>query len=516
MSDKIFLGTDDGSTKAAIDKAAETAQLGDRHVGQTIGGGITPPYPPAKLASFQELNTTHQVAVGKKASREVGFGFELVPHPRTDGDPSEEQKAIAEDFWYGRSTKWKIGPRGTASASPTEVFELARQDWHGIGWLSIELIYSADDRLRGLSHVPADEVRVRKADTSSEQVTRGHGYVQENDGDTVYYGEAGDRAPGEDEEPTYVDQEDGRVYSDLSEVSDPANELLFIPNPSPLAKYYGVPDWVAAIQTMVADQEAQRFNREFFEWDTMGQYFVIVENGKLTEEARDSVREMIRGLREQEGRRVAILEAEELVEDKIGEDLPDAKVRIEQIQQHSDNDMAFADFREMNEHEIAKAHEVPPQLLGRMESANRSNSQEAIRDFTKSYIEPKQERFAGRLYRIIHQQILGVEDWMLSFKTRGAENEKEQAEIASMLIKNAGPALTVNEVREMANQEPIDGAVGEMLMSELGGGGGGTAAGGGDIGQAIEQVLDDKMKDIRETVRSDATTMQRLGAQADD
>jgi len=54
-------------------------------------------------------------------------------------------------------------PAGDGLGSPTEVFELARRDWHGIGWAAIELIYGDDDTLRGLAHVPATEVRVRRA-----------------------------------------------------------------------------------------------------------------------------------------------------------------------------------------------------------------------------------------------------------------------------------------------------------------------------------------------------------------
>jgi capsid portal protein len=520
---EVFIGDDgagSGTHKAAMQKAAETTQLADRHAGTTIGDGIEPPYPPHRLAALQELNGTHQVAVGKKAKREVGFGFEIVPHERAD-DPADAERDEAEAFWFGRESVWKIGPRGTMAASPTEVFELARQDWHGIGWLCIECIYGADDSLQGLAHVPADEVRVRKADTAGGQVRAGHGYVQKNDGETVYYGEAGDRSSGENESATYVDQQNGTTHDSLDDVADPANELIFIPNPSPLSKYYGIPDWVAAIQTMVADQEAKRFNREFFEWDAMGQYFVIVENGKLDDDSREVVTEMIQGMREREGRRVATLESEELVEDKMGDAAPNVNIRVEQIQQHSDEDMAFSEFRMLNEKEVAKVHELPPQLIGRLESSNRGNAKEMVRDFVESYIKPNQQTFAGRLYRIIHQQLLGIDDWTLSFHTHGAEDEKRQAEIAATKIKQAGSALAVNEVREMVGEEPLEGPVGEMLLSELGGGAGagGGSGGGGSIQQAIEQAVDERVADRlddRETQQLiDAGAAARADAEAD-
>ena len=431
----------------SLEKAAETTQLDDRHVGHTIGGGIKPPYTPDRLAALQELNGTHAISIGKKASREVGFGFDIVPHARVD-DPNESQREAARDFWHGPETIWKIGPQGTVSGSPTEVFELARRDYHGIGWACLELIYGNDDTLQGMAHVPAVETRVRKAETEDGLVQRGHGYVQDEDGATRYYGEAGDRVA---DDPQYIDKQNGEMAESIEELEHaPANELIFIPNPSPLSKYYGIPDWVAEVQTMMADQAAKEFNRDFFSNDAIPQYAIIVEGGTLSESAREDVRDLINNLRKKEGRSVPVLEAEELADHGIDVDST-ISIRIEQLTQQGDEDMAFIDYRRQNEHEVAKVHELPPQLIGNMESANRANSREAIRSFTKTVIEPAQEKFADRLYRIVHRDILGITDYTLSFRTRGAENERQEAEVARTIMDAVGQSLTINEARNIAN-----------------------------------------------------------------
>jgi PBSX family phage portal protein len=449
----------------SLEKAAETTQLEDRYAGRTPGGGISPPYPPARLAALQELNGTHAIAIGKKASREVGFGFDIVSHDRAD-DPSEEERDRAEDFWHGRDTIWKIGPQGTVAGSPTEVFELARRDWHGIGWAAIELIYGDDNTLQGLAHVPAVEVRVKKAETQNGLTVRGHGYVQEDGGNDVYYGEAGDRVA---DDPTYVDRDSGETSDSIDGVDEVANELLFIPNPSPLTKYYGIPDWVAEIQTMVADQEARRFNREFFEYDAMPQYAVLVEGGTLTESSRADVRDLVKNLQQKEGRRVAVLEAQDLADHGIDTE-GSPTITIEPLSQQGDEDMSFVEYRKLNEHDVAKVHEVPPQLIGRLESSNRSNSKEAVRDFIKTVIQPAQERFAERLYRVIHQQVLDIQDWRLEFRTVGAENEQREADIARTEI---GPEWTINEARERLGLDPkeeLEGVlIGEAFNPEVGG-----------------------------------------------
>lgn len=450
------LGTDDDVGKA-LDRVAETTQLSDRDIGVTIGDGIEPPYPPERLAATSEMNGTHAISLKKKSQREVGFGFEITSHDRVE-KPDESQKEVAEEFWFGRDSIWKIGPKGTPTASPTEVFEQARQDYRTIGWLAIELLYTADDRLAGLAHLPARTVRVRKDRTDSDR-TAGHGFVQKLNGQTRYFAEAGDRTREDingNDDSIYVDKESGDVTGSRPE--NPANEVLFIPNPHPNAQYYGIPAWVSELETIVGDYEARRFNREFFEWDAMGQYFVIVENGKLTEGAREDVRNLISGLRQKDGRRVAVLDSKKLVDDGHVSPDPnaspaDVSIRVEQIQNHSEEDQAFTEYRERNEHDIAKVHEVPPQLIGVMADSNRSNIKESIRDFVRDVIRPAQDRFGGRLYRVIHQGILGVDDYTIKFHTQGADNEREETELTQIILDTIGEATTVREAREMFGLE---------------------------------------------------------------
>lgn len=494
----------------ALDRVAETTQLDERNAGITIGRGIEPPYPPSRLAALQEMNGTHAVAVAKKASREVGFGFDVVAHERADSPERDEDAEWGDidSFWNGRESIWKVGPKGTPVATPDEVFEQARQDFHGIGWLAIELIYTADDRLAGLAHLPAKTVRVRSDGDGSR--TAGHGYVQKRDGDTVYFAEAGDRHREDvngNDDSLYVNRENGEVTDDRP--SNPSNEILFIPNPHPNALYYGIPTWVSEIQTMVGDHEARRFNREFFEWDAMGQYFVVVEGGTLTESSRDDVRNLVKSLREEEGRRVAVLEADELESNDItldGDDGGNARIRIEQLQNHGDEDMAFISYRERNEHDIAKVHEVPPQLVNNMGDSNRSNIKESIRDFTKEVIEPAQERFAGRLYSIIHQMIFDVDDWTLEFRTKGAENEREKAEVAATVIESIGRAMTVREARLehglKGKPEWMSDEFANTYLHELGG--------NESPGESLERAL----ADVEESAVSKSRTQERINRQS--
>lgn len=508
-----------GSTLVKMQKAADSAdstdQLDHRTAGVTVGNGIQPPYDPSVLAGFQELNGTHAIAIEKKAQREVSFGFNIVPHPRAD-DPSEEEREIIEEFWHGRSTKWKTGPKGTPAATPTEVLEKGRKDYHGIGWKALEIMYAGyDDDPVGMAYLPAKTVRVKEAtDIGEDERVAGHGYAQKLDGQTVYYAEAGDRHHEDingNPDPTFVDKEAGDVYDSREALESaggtPANELLFVPNLHAQTLYYGMPAWISEVQTMIADQEARRFNRKRVENDLMLDYVVIVEGGTLTEDARGEVREHIDGLRKGDDPGAWILDAEELTEspnEMLSEgDASGTTIRVEPMAQFGNEDMSFERFREMNEKDIAKVHEVPLQLLGRHNATN-SNSEEAIREFTQEVIKPAQDRFAERLYRVIHQQILGVSDWTIEFVTKGGTDEQRQTEIAAQTVKAVGSAMTVNQALGLFGMEPRDDTIGEMLLSEIGGRGG--------MGQAIQQEIDDRVNDAVDDAVTDAEAATRIQA----
>lgn len=517
MSDDVASSVNSTLVKMqkAADSAGDTEQLDARSVGVSIGDGILPPYDPGVLAGFQELNGTHAIAIEKKAQREVGFGFDIVPHPRAD-NPSEQEREIVEEFWHGRSTKWKTGPKGTPAATPTEVLEKGRKDYHGIGWKALEIMYAGyDDDPAGIAYLPARTTRVKKAsDASDDERVAGHGYVQKLDGQTVYYAEAGDRhheGINGNPDPTYVDKETGDVYDSREALEaaggTPANELLFIPNLHAQTLYYGMPAWVSEIQTMIADQEARRFNRKRVENDLMLDYVVIVEGGELSEDSRGEVREHIEGLRDSDDPGAWILEAEDLAESSFPGDGDggDVSIRVEPMAQFGDEDMSFERFREMNEKDIAKVHEVPLQLLGQHDATN-SNSEEAIREFTQEVIKPAQDRFAERLYRVVHQQILGVSDWTVEFVTKGGTDEQRQTEIAAQTVNAVGSAMTVNQALGLFGMEPRDDTIGEMLLSEIGGRGG--------MGDVIQQEIDDRVDDAVADVEA-AARIQR-GATADD
>jgi len=481
-------------TNADLEKAEESTQLEERRIRARSGLGLQPPYNPDRLAAFLELNETHAAAVRKKARYEVGFGFDLMPHDSVDGEEaaSDDQKATAEAFWRAPESNWQTGPRQSAEpTTPTEVLELARQDYHAIGWGCLEILVNNAGDPTGLAHVPANTVRVRKPPTVDPQRGEGNelpvgtdgdrdirGYVQVRQGRKRYFGEAGDRYA---DPSTFVDAQTGDVVEGSAESlkTEPANELIFVRNPSPLTLHYGIPDWISSLRTITADEAAKDYNREFFDNDTIPRMAIKVTGGELTEQSKQDLRKMLHNLRE-ESHRTVVLEVEKF---QSGLD-EDVEIELEPISQGISEEMSFEAFREKNEHDIAKAHEVPPIKIGVTDSANRSNSETQDHQFATEVIEPEQHKFDERLYQILHQQALGVTDWTPAFELRGAERPEQEAKLSEQRVRamRLAGVGTVNEAREELGLDPLDDdELGELTLQEFeaeftGGDGGDEAA----------------------------------------
>ncbi|MDQ2053243.1 phage portal protein [Halobellus sp. H-GB7] len=459
------IGVDVTKIGGGLEKADDTTQLNERRIATDIGRGIQPPYNPDRLAAFMELNETHSAAVRKKARYEVGHGFDITPHRSVDAeDASDEQFETIRDFWHGSESQWMVGPNGTAATTPEEVLEQARIDYHGIGYCAVEILTRADGTPTGLAHVPARTVRVRKAETDDGEVVKGHGYVQIRNGRTRYFGEAGDRYA---DDPKFVDKETGDVADDARELpNEPANELIWVQNPTPLALYYGVPDWVAATRTIAADEAAKDYNHQFFENDTIPRYAIKVTGGELKESSKQELRKLFKNLQDSPHRTV-ILEVEEFAKNLDS----DIEIELVPLSASRTQDMDFENFRERNEHEIAKVHEVPPVLLNRTETSNRSNSKEQVQEFALSVIAPEQQKFAARLYQVLHQAAFGAPDWTIEFTLRGAEQPKDEADVARTRVMAARGTMTVDEARAevgigpLPDEHPVDG---DTLLAELG------------------------------------------------
>lgn len=489
--------------KATTAKAEESQQLHEEKFATAYGGSIAPPYPPAKLAELIEVNTTHAKAGFSKARNVAGYGLEVVPHPEVDS-PTESQRETAEEFWFSGDSNWQVGPLDSELATPADVCEMAWADYEFIGWLSIEALTSMDGTPVGLAYIPAPTVRKRKD---------APGFVQEQNGELRYFGSFGDRYGDGRGDRVFVEAETGEFGPAID--GTVANEIIWKRNHTPFVENYGTPDIIPAVPDIDGSQKAREFNVDFFGNNAVPRLAVIVEGGELTEGARSDIHKLFHGLKDKD-HSTAILEVEKLLDDPSqinfeGED-SDVRIRVEPLTVGTNEDASFLEYQHHTEHEILKAHDVPPVEAGTVESgAFSTDAEQQRKGFIETVIQPKQASFSELLYETIHQA-LGVSDWTIEFKTQGYDTRLSEAEVAKTKAEASMGTATVNEVRGWLDLEPLDTPIGEMLLAEMGGSGGSPAGpgGGGNIGEQVEEMVDTQVERAREELQQDLRTEIRV------
>ena len=442
-------------TKGVASKAEDTQQLDEKYKEQIRGGAIQPPFYPPQMARLLEVNPTHAKCCFSKSRNVAGYGIDIVPHPDVE-NPDENQRETAEKFWYSEDSTWQVGPVDSERSTPADVLEMAWTDFEAIGWLSIEMLTQTDGTPSGLAWVPAMTIRRRRDQP---------GYVQLRRARLQYFGNAGDRYA---DSPQFVDSKTGEV---AASVPNPANELIFKRNHSPLYTHYGAPDIVPAIPTVQGDDAAREFNIDFFENNAVPRMAVIVEGGELTEGARKDIHDLLHGMKEEDHRTI-VLEAEKLLEDtgqvQLDDNADDLKIRVEPLTVGINEDASFQDFRDRNEHEILKTHDVPPIEAGQIKSGAFSTDAEAQRKgYIETVIQPKQEQFAQLLYETVHDA-LGVTDYTIEFKTRGVDSRLTDARVAQKRIAASRGAMTVDEARGELGLDPLeDEEMGDTLLANI-------------------------------------------------
>lgn len=456
--------------QSSMVKSLDSQQIDEAQFHSADIDTYKPPYQPDQLSRLLELNETHAVSCRKKAAHVAGFGFDLAPHPEVADSEHDDPpgRDPVEDFWFGRESKFQIGPNGTEPATPAEVLERAWLDYEAIGWLALEVLTAdTDNTPMGLAHVPAQTIRKR---------TDGRGYVQIGpDMNKRYFGRFGMRYDepivGVDGSQEFVDSESGEIGETVADVDEVANELLVINKPSLSSLHYGTPDIIPALQTLEGDEAAKRYNVDFFENNAVPRFAVLIEGATVSDELRRSIEQAFVDLKGEGGNnRTLVIDAEPA--DTVANEFEaadadgDVNITLEPLTVGVEEDASFQNYRDSNEHTILQVHEVPPVIAGRTEDINRTTAQEQRRHFAEEVVGPKQERLAERLYQTLHVVGLGVENWTLSFELRGAETRQRDANVAQTRVQAANGSMTIDEARSELGLEPLGAPLGEMLLGE--------------------------------------------------
>ena len=262
---------------------------------QWPAGDVYPrPVEYSTLIESVSLNPYHAAALRIKAQAAVGLGYSLY----RDGDADDALREVWDAAWGGSFQR--------------EILNLAL-DLETFGMAYVEAVPGGDGAA-ACYHVPACTMWLRPA-----------GYRQEVDLYRVEW-------------PPYDGQERGIVHLGLYH---------------PKADWYGLPDWITALNAMSLDANATLWNMQFFQNNCVPAWAILVEGGTLDEAVEQQIEAFFKANYKGVSNTHRALQ------------LSGAGVTIKfQKLQDDSRDMGFAQLKQLARDEVVAAHGVPPRLLG--------------------------------------------------------------------------------------------------------------------------------------------------------
>jgi PBSX family phage portal protein len=391
-------------------------------------GLIEPPFNPLLLASLTDLNTYHSSSVKTKAVDVAGLGWRL--EPLVDKPSPKEEMALNEFF-------------NNCKPLLSEVLNRAAEDEEQIGYGCLELIREgglSTGKPKRLEHIHGHTIRIHMEKNRFMQTWDGINrrwfkYIDETDAN---------------DKPFDVHAETGEILPRENQLPPEqlANDLIYDYNYTSKTGYYGTPDYIPAIRTMIGDQSAVDYNLVWFKNFGLPAYAIFITGDFKDEAVKDNDGNPIKG--------TSVLQ--KAIEDKfkktIGEPgsgmilmLPNdnneikVEVRFEKLSVEI-KDSSFRFYREANRNEILASHRMDPHQIGVILTGTLGGdtAQQSNKNYKNRVVTPRQRRWEA----LINKHIIwadtgfGFKDWSFKLKEIDTDDDEQDFRIDQGLFMIAG------------------------------------------------------------------------------
>jgi len=374
---------------------------------------ITPPYNMYELANFYDTSFANHAAIDAKVENIVGLGyrFDIADRTALRLEMSEDEEATNRA--RKRIERAKIELRDwlenlNDDDSFTKVMEKVYTDVEATGNGFIEVGRTVKGEIGYIGHIPATTVRVRRLND---------GFLQIIGQAVVYFRNFG----ANNQNPVTADAR--------------PNEIIHIKSYSPLNTYYGIPDIVSAMPSLIGDQLAARYNIDYFENKAVPRYIITLKGAKLSGDAEDKMFRFLQtGLKSQSHRTLYIPLPGDTDQNKV-------EFKMEPIE-NGIQDGSFKEYRKQNRDDILIAHQVPISKLGGSDSGLAAALSQD-RTFKEQVARPAQHHLEKVISKIIKEKTDILE---LKFNELTLTDEIAQSQILERLVKTQ--IMMPNEARE--------------------------------------------------------------------
>lgn len=420
------------------------------------GEVITPPFNLPQLMSWLTIDPTHAACIKAKKNDIVGAGYEI--------NPTEEmsKEEILKDPNYKKIIDF-FKNVNEKKQSLTKILKKIYTYYDGCGNSYIEVKRGITENQISLYAVDALTIYWLKDKKR---------FVQQVGNDKVYFKLFGN----EDQ----ISKITGEKYKEnqMIKPEDLASELIPIVQDSWMSSCYGVPEWLPALYSMLANYKEMEYNIDFFINFGVPAYAVVINGAEVDVEMEETITKYFKTQVQGQNHKTMTLTAPpggEIKFEKLSVDIKEASFRM---------------YRSDNRDTILTSHHVPPYRVGLVISGQLGGTVAGDTDiiYMKSVIKPGQDDFADVINNFIIKNVLGIEGWEIKFNSNDISNEDLLSNIYSRYIQNG--ILTPNEVRRQKNLDPYEG--GDLFY---------VTSGLTPVGSTIEGDIEG---DNEETVETDA------------
>ena len=392
---------------------------------------ITPPYNMYELANFYDTNFANHAAIDAKVENVVGLGyrFDITDRTMLSFELNEDQEKVGRA--RNRIERAKIELRDWLESlndddSFTTIMEKVYTDLQATGNGFIEVGRTVSGDIGYIGHIPATTVRVRRLRD---------GYLQIIGQKLVYFRNFGGTNPN----PVTADPR--------------PNEIIHLKQYSPLNTFYGIPDILAAMPSLIGDQLASQYNIDYFENKAVPRYVITVKGAKLSADAEDKMFRFLQtGLKSQSHRTLYIPLPGDTDNNKV-------EFKMEPIE-NGIQEGSFKEYRKQNRDDILIAHQVPISKLGGADSAAIAAALSQDRTFKEQVSRPAQRYLEKIVNKIIKEKTDILE---LKFNELTLTDEIAQSQIIERYVKTQ--VITPNEAREMLDMPQRSDGDAPFVMS---------------------------------------------------
>jgi len=426
--DKQFIRTTKGVYPISVLEKAEikkTSKQLKKELQFGIKSLMTPPYNPYTFLEFSESCAIFSSCVEQIAEDVVGNGYSL----ELNEGQEENSETKAE---YERINK--LLKHANPKETLREVFSKAVIDYGTIGWFGIEAVDSKDTNTKEveiaeLYHIPAHTLRIHKD---------GEKYCQLRNDKKMWFK---DITSEED-----IDERTGEKISEEGN-ENKANSLIFFKRYYAKSSYYGIPNIITALGSVIGLLGIRDYNLAFFENFGVPVALITLE-GEWEEgsakKVRDWLDDEVRG--SNNAHKTMVFETPE------GTKFTYKPLAIEQ------QEGSFKVYQQSLKDDILIAYRMPGERIGvkTVGPLGGNIATEATKIYAESVVEPLQTKFQNLINMVILEQGLHCQYYKYKFNKLDTRDMKALTEKCTMLLEHG--AMTPNQIRkEMSLGQRYDG-----------------------------------------------------------